>query len=162
MFNSTKTMQTRNSGIHRAEYIKCSACTVHMSGSQTVHIHSCAPSILCTRCALGSLTSVSYNTWYNQYTAKNFIDYLVQKQEKQEQREQREQQEQQENDAVVAIIVSQCEKYHRQKQAISDYEGILDANNALIDLASSSKNGQTGNTTDDVDWIALISDATSP
>lgn len=116
-----------------------------MRGSQTVHIHSCMPSILCTRCVLGSLSSISYNTWYNKYTAAQCIAYLVQEQEQQEKRE---------NDAIVEIILDECEKYRNQKN-------VMDANSALIDLASSSKNGTTGNTTDDVDWITLIKKATS-
>lgn len=139
-------MQTRNSGIHRIEYLKCSLCTVHMRGSQAVHIHSCMPSILCTRCALGSLTSISYNTWYSKHTAAQCISYLIQEQEQREQRE---------NDAIVEIIVDECEKYRNQKQAT------LEANSALIDLASSSRDGTTGNATDDVDWVALIKEATS-
>ena len=120
-----------------------------MRGSQTVHIHSCMPSILCTRCALGSLNSISYNTWYNKYTAAECIAYLAQEQEQQEQRKQRE------NDAVVEIIVNECEKYRNQNQAT------LEANSALIELASSSKNGTTGNATDDIDWITLIKEAIS-
>ena len=139
-------MQTSNSGIHRIEYLKCSLCAVYMRGSQTVHVHSCMPSILCTRCALGSLTSISYNTHYSKYTAAQCISYLVQEQGQRERRE---------NDTIASLIVDQCEKYRSQKQAT------LEANSALIDLASSSRNGTTGNTTDEVDWIALIKEATS-
>jgi len=143
-------MHTRSSGNNRIEFLKCSLCTVHMRGSQTVHVHSCMPSILCTRCALGSLTSISYNTWYSKYTAIQCIQYLTEELERREQREQRE------NDAIVAVIVDECEKHRIQKQ-----ENVMDANSALIDLASSSRNGNTGNTTDSIDWIGLIKEATS-